>query len=293
MECSNNDDSAQKQSTNKSLNEIIDQMNNPSEDYVLVASHRGNWQVAPENSLESIQSCIDLGVDIVEIDLRRTMDGHLILMHDSDLNRTTNGSGDVSSKTLAEIKQLFLKDRFGNITNYRVPTLVETMQLTDGKIVVMVDKANDFFDEVNAILESTGTVNQSLFIEPYQYNEAISNMSQSLFNKSLYVPRIKENVDNKLGYIMPFINNDAANAFEIRFSSVDSHTLNVIPLMEDSGISIWMTALSSDMVAGFTDQTSLINPDLGWGKCVEMGANIIMTDYPENIINYLKSKNLH
>ena len=57
MECSNNDDSAQKQSTNKSLNEIIDQMNNPSEDYVLVASHRGNWQVAPENSLESIQSC--------------------------------------------------------------------------------------------------------------------------------------------------------------------------------------------------------------------------------------------
>ena len=55
--CSNNDDAAQNHSVNKSLNEIINQINNPSEDYVLVASHRGNWQVAPENSLESIQSC--------------------------------------------------------------------------------------------------------------------------------------------------------------------------------------------------------------------------------------------
>lgn len=291
--CSNNDDATQNQSVNKSLNEIINQINNPSEDYVLVASHRGNWQVAPENSLESIQSCIDLGVDIVEIDLRRTMDGHLILMHDSDLNRTTNGSGNVSSKTLAEIKQLFLKDRFGNITNYRVPTFKETMQLSKDKIVVMVDKANDFFNETNTILTETGTVNQSLFLEPYQYSEAISKMSQDLFNNCLYVPRIKENVDNKLGYITPFINNNSAQAIEIRFSSVDSHTLDVIPFIKESGISIWFTALSSEMVAGFTDQTSIINPELGWGKCIEMGANIIMTDYPQNIVEYLRSKNLH
>ena len=47
------------------------------------------------------------------------------------------------------------------------------------------------------------------------------------------------------------------------------------------------------MVAGFTDQTSLINPDLGWGKCIEFGANIIMTDYPEQMINYLNDKGLH
>jgi len=291
--CLNNDDAAQNHSVNKSLSEIIIQINNPSEEYVLVVSHRGNWQVAPENSLESIQSCIDLGVDIVEIDVRKTMDGHLILMHDSDLNRTTNGSGKVSSKTLAEIKQLFLKDRFGNVTNYRVPTFKETMQLAKGKIVVMVDKANDSFSLTHEVLKETETVSQALFLEFYDYDEVIPAMSKSLFDNSLYVPRVKESKANPQKYLAPFIENEAADAIEIRFSSVNSHTLDVIPFIKESGISIWFTALSNDMVAGFTDQTSIINPELGWGKCIEMGANIIMTDYPENMIEYLKSKDLH
>ena len=167
------------------------------------------------------------------------------------------------------------------------------MLLSKDQIVVMVDKANNFFNLVNAVLVETGTVNQSLFLEPYQYNEALSKMSESLFINSLYVPRIKENVDDKLRYITPFINNKAANAFEIRFSSVDSHTLDVIPFIKESGVSIWMTALSNEMVAGYTDQTSHINPDLGWGKCIEIGANIIMTDFPELMINYLIDKGLH
>src|SRR5690606_27072425 len=216
----------------------INYLKNPQENYVLVASHRGNWQVAPENSLESIKSCINLNVDIVEIDLRRTQDGHLVLMHDSDLKRTTNGNGAVTSKTLREIKELYLKDRFGNLTNYRVPTFKEAMQLAKGKIIVMVDKANDYFQEVNNILMETETVGQVLFIEPFKYDEAIENMSQSLFANCLYVPRIKENVDDKMGYIAPFINNQAAEAFEIRFSSTTSHTLDVISVIKESNISI-------------------------------------------------------
>ncbi|MDB4289545.1 glycerophosphodiester phosphodiesterase family protein [Flavobacteriaceae bacterium] len=291
--CANSDDSVKNQTVKKSLSEIIFHINNPSEDYVLVVSHRGNWQVAPENSLESIQSCIDLGVDIVEIDVRKTMDGHLILMHDSDLDRTTNGNGNVSSKTLTEIKKLFLKDKYGKLTNSRVPTFEEAMLLSKDQIVVMVDKANDSFSLTHEILKETETVSQALFLEFYDYDEVIPAMSKSLFDNSLYVPRVKESKANPQKYLAPFIENEAADAIEIRFSSVNSHTLDVIPLIKDSGVSIWMTALSNDMVAGYTDQTSHINPDLGWGKCIEIGANIIMTDFPELMINYLKDKGLH
>lgn len=60
---------------------------------ILVVSHRADWRNAPENSLQAIQNCIQMGVDMIEIDLKKTKDGHLILMHDKTLNRTTTGKG--------------------------------------------------------------------------------------------------------------------------------------------------------------------------------------------------------
>src|SRR3712207_3114810 len=81
---------------------------NPTSRKVLVAAHRANWDAAPENSLPAIQSCIDNGVDIVEIDNKMTKDGHLIIMHDQTIDRTTNGKGKVADYSLAEIKKFRL-----------------------------------------------------------------------------------------------------------------------------------------------------------------------------------------
>ena len=53
---------------------------------ILVVSHRADWRNAPENSLQAIQNCINMGVDMIEIDLKRTKDGHLILMHDKTIH---------------------------------------------------------------------------------------------------------------------------------------------------------------------------------------------------------------
>ncbi|MBH0193278.1 MAG: glycerophosphodiester phosphodiesterase, partial [Nitrospira sp.] len=62
---------------------------------VLRIGHRGAAGHAPENTLAAIQKGIDLGVDFVEIDLRRTADGALVVLHDASVNRTTNGRGRV------------------------------------------------------------------------------------------------------------------------------------------------------------------------------------------------------
>jgi len=276
-----------------SLGEKIQKLKNPQSDYVLVVSHRGNWQVAPENSLASIQSCIDLDVDIVEIDVQKTKDGHLVVIHDSSLDRTTNGSGSVSSKTLAEIKQLYLYDRFGKLTEQKIPTLKQVMQLAKDHIIVMIDKANDFFEQTHEVLTDTGTVHQALFLEFYDYPEVISVMSKNLFENSLYVPRVKESKTKKEEYITPFISNDAAHAIEIRFSTINAHTLEIIPQIQEANVSIWVTTLSSDFSAGYTDQVSLSSPHLGWGKCIELGANVLMTDYTEQLIQYLTKNDLH
>src|SRR5690606_37942779 len=59
------------------------------ESTVLVVSHRGEWRQAPENSLKAMELAIEAGADIVEIDVAKTKDGHLVLMHDKTINRTT------------------------------------------------------------------------------------------------------------------------------------------------------------------------------------------------------------
>ena len=70
------------------LDSIRNKLFAPENKNVLVASHRGDWRNACENSIEAIDNAVKMGVDIVEVDLARTKDGHLILMHDSKLDRT-------------------------------------------------------------------------------------------------------------------------------------------------------------------------------------------------------------
>ena len=71
-----------------------------------VIGHRGNRAHAPENTLESFREAVTLGVDAVEFDLRVSRDDALVVMHDQTLDRTTDGSGSVAMRTVAELRSL-------------------------------------------------------------------------------------------------------------------------------------------------------------------------------------------
>jgi glycerophosphoryl diester phosphodiesterase len=72
----------------------------------LVIAHRGGGALAPENTLYAFRRAIDLGADVLELDVRGTADGKLVVMHDATLDRTTDGAGQVNEKTLEELKKL-------------------------------------------------------------------------------------------------------------------------------------------------------------------------------------------
>lgn len=91
---------------------------------VLVIAHRGFSGEYPENTLLSIRKAVELGVDMIEVDARLSRDKKLVLMHDKKLNRTTNGKGRVSRKTLEEIKKLKIKK-----INLSIPTLEEVFKI--------------------------------------------------------------------------------------------------------------------------------------------------------------------
>src|SRR6476659_4577433 len=73
---------------------------------VLRIGHRGAAGHAPENTLAAVRQGIELGVDFVEIDVRRTADGVLVALHDATVNRTTNGRGRVDALSLGEVPQM-------------------------------------------------------------------------------------------------------------------------------------------------------------------------------------------
>lgn len=91
-----------------------------------VAAHRGNAAYFPENTMASFRSAAELHPDMIETDVHMTRDGELILMHDHTVDRTTNGTGLIREKTLAEIQALDAGSWKGDVfRGERVPTFRE------------------------------------------------------------------------------------------------------------------------------------------------------------------------
>jgi glycerophosphoryl diester phosphodiesterase len=101
---------------------------------ILVIAHRAEHEHHGENSIPAIQSAIQLGVDYVELDVRTTQDGKLVLMHDKTVDRTTGGKGAVNDLTLDQIRHLRLRDY-----DDQVPTFEEAMETARGKVNIYLD----------------------------------------------------------------------------------------------------------------------------------------------------------
>ncbi len=110
----------------------------------LVIAHRGASGYAPENTLASIRKGLDMGADMVEIDIHLSKDGEVVVIHDATLERTTDGTGKVQSKTLEELKKLNAGSWFGKeFSQEKIPTLKEVIDLMDGKALLLIELKND------------------------------------------------------------------------------------------------------------------------------------------------------
>ena len=106
----------------------------------LVVAHRGGAALAPENTLAAFANAIKLGVDMVECDVHLSKDGELVVMHDPDVSRTTDGKGQIGDLTLAEIKKLNDAAKFpGGYAAQSVPTLAELLDLVKGKVGIQIE----------------------------------------------------------------------------------------------------------------------------------------------------------
>jgi glycerophosphoryl diester phosphodiesterase len=138
---------------------------------IVVAAHRGLKSEYPENTLLAFQKALELGVDMLEFDLRLSKDGVIMVIHDETLDRTTNSSGPVSDYTWAELKQLDAGGWFGpTFEGLKIPTLEELCSLLTSYPDVLLNvevkpspDAKIVADKAVAMLEESGYLPRCVF----------------------------------------------------------------------------------------------------------------------------------
>lgn len=242
---------------------------------ILVSGHRGAQGLAPEDSVAGVRAAIALGIDFVETDPRPTKDGHLVNMHDTAVDRTTNGSGEVADLTLAEVQALELKTNglVGDFSCERVPTLQEVLLAARGKVHVLIDaNKTDRVDLLVGAVIETDTLDWAIFD-----TSSVDKIDQALaIEPGLHT----------------MIRVDDATQLEAQLTHFAAHPPVIVEVQDGSdamlgavhaaGHRALLDLFPVDIAAG------LSNDDFSaYGPVFEGGLDIGQTDRPDLVLRYL------
>ena len=149
---------------------------------ILKIGHRGAKGYVAENTLESIQKALDLGVDGIEIDVHLCQTGELVVFHDFTLERLTKATGEIAMKSLQELKALKINDQF------KIPTLLEVLDLIDKKCLLNIELKGELtaFETCKTIqlyTETKGWSFEQFIVSSFNYDEL-----QTVFNINKNIP---------------------------------------------------------------------------------------------------------
>lgn len=256
-------------------NTLIDFIKSKSVNQILVCAHRSFHKNAPENSILSIKHAIDSKIDIVEIDIRTTKDSVLVLMHDASIDRTTNGKGLLSHYTYKNLLNFSLKHQ-DSLTNQKIPTLNEVLDLVKEKIILNLDlkavnykqlydllQKHDMQHEVISFIGKKSKVQDMISIDSLF---AVLPLSKTIDDINFY----SENTTSSLQHFTEETYNEAL----IKIAK-NKNQLIFINTLWDEDVDIKKGNFKS------VDSIIALRPA------------IIQTDYPLLLLNYLISKNLH
>ena len=281
---------------------LLQRLRDPANGGVMVIGHRGCWREAPENSLAAIQRCIDHGVDMVEIDVRATADGKLVLLHDESLDRTTNSQGILRELSFRDIRNVRLRERLGgeheSITRETIPTLGEALLLAKDKILINLDVKEQVFGAVLETLKRTGTERQILMKE--RVLRGSGRLQQLPFmGVTMFMPilgQCDERAERDalvcatdLAREVSAFHDLAPVAYEIVFTDLAFFAAGVSAVKAQNA-RLWVNTMAPRYSAGHYDQAALKDPEQHWGRLVSLGADMIQSDRPEALVEYLRGK---
>lgn len=263
-------------SSNIPGNTTLKEKLNSLQDKIMVCAHRSIDADSPENSLAGIKKSITNKIEMIEIDIRQTKDGELVLMHDATIDRTTNGSGNVSNFTLQEIQQFNLYKQNGTLTNEKIPTLKEVFELSRGKVYINLD-INDKapFNRVYALAKQYGMLKQVQF---YTKDDNLIRSMLLTNNDLVVLPYIDDETE--------FNTYNNTNLSIVHYSD-NSFNSTLIDKAKKNGWAIYANVYVNTNTTPQSDSNHLID------KFIFLKGSVVQTDHPKIIKEYLQQKNLN
>lgn len=246
----------------------------------IVSAHRGgkNYSGYPENCLETMQHLAD-SIDriVYEVDVARTSDGRLVLMHDRDIERTTTGQGAISSLSYDTLQQFFLIDDRGNLTTFKIPSLKAVMHWAKmhQKWVMLDIKSSVNTEALIDSIYAWDAAEVAVFIT-YRFSqaEAIHRRDSTLWLS------VGMNSNND---IQEFLRRDIHPKRVVAFTGVGSSSASVYQRLHELGIACIMGTMGS------IDQSALINGSKVYQYHLNRGVDILATDRAKEAAEAIKT----
>ncbi len=239
-----------------------------------VIAHRGFSGAAPENTLAAVRAAIDVGVDMVEVDVTLTADGEVVVIHDSTLQRTTNGGGDVLQFILTDLRQLDAGSWFSRaFAGERIPTLDEMLAEADDRVLLNV--------EIKSEAVGLGVVEK--VAAAIRARDMIGEIVVSSFSPTAL---------EKIHRIAPEIRSAALFNKELH-EGMDP--VDIVTSVGASGLNISRTRLTPEMLRRCRDNgipiaVYTVNKKRHMRKTIDLGVDAIFTDHPDRLLEVLAKR---
>ncbi len=259
-----------------------------------VVAHRGIWRHAPENSLSAIERAIEAGYDVVEIDVRRSADGGLFLLHDDTLERMADLDKRPEELTSNDLAVLRLRDRDGGegnaFTLEKLPSLAEVFELTRGRIFIHLDvKDREVIPDVIALAKTMGVEHEVDFWAALKTERDLGWIEKTILpHDVLFLAKTRLNVPGAATQLA-LLHDLSPAVCEIYFDRLEELTA-LKDLTRNTGMALWVNTLDSVACANFTDTAALADPDAVWGRLIDAGISVIQTDEAAALKSYLAAR---
>ena len=234
---------------------------------VVAIAHRGEHLHHPENTIPAFQEAIRLGADFIEVDVRTTADGKLVLSHDGNVERRTDGKGEISKMTFDDVQKLDAGIKSGpQFAGTKIPTFDEALELARGKIGVYVDVKQASAKDLVTHIDGHGMTDHVVIYAGLRLSKEIQELNPKLkvMPESQSVGAVKQLIEELHPRVIAF----GARDF----------TPEIIRLTKEAKAEIYVDRM------GATD-----NP-AGWQSAIDAGADGIQTDRPGELIQFLREK---
>jgi len=294
---------------------IIDAWHDAGDRSVLVVAHRAahaptahNPAGLPENSLPAIEAAIAMGCDMVELDVRATADGVLVLMHDAAIDRTTTGSGYLHRMEAADLADLRLRAADGSPTDHAIPTLEEALRACRGRIMVNVDaKVGPAVAGALDMAERLGMAGHVVVkgrVAPHLLPDWLGELDASHLLESqgpptasfmpiaAFADQTQEAAVGQLDALLAQGPGGRWAAVEVVLDGKPAGDRLMGPIARalDGRCRLWFNALWDSIAGGRADDRT--DPDAAWDWMLDHGATVIQTDRPEALLRHLRARGL-